>query len=408
MLFIRSNRAILWSVLLGSLALKVIVILINGHHYMLDSDDMSYLTTAKIWLDTGEFTYNDPERPTVFITPAFPGLIAILMKWIGEGYALEQTIRIIQTIMITFSLYLLYLIGKRVWNERVALWAVGISAFYLPLWLVSNFILTEALFILALMLLVYCALRAKEQPTLSWAIAFGLAWGFATYVRPTIALWPGIFLLLLLIWRQIPWRKVMLCGIVAAVVFVACLVPWWVRNYQVSDGQFIPLTKSSGNPLLLGTFSYGLPSLKEQQTWHATNNLWENDEFDRKWAIERIKTGFTEAPLHYLSWYTVGKFGMFWGDVYYWRTIPGIPLMIPIMMHYMILGFGVTGIWLSRRNRDGMLIVSILSYFTILHMIYLAHSRYAVVLMPLLALFAAAAITQLIQKLKYSNNQATF
>lgn len=382
------------------------VILLNGHNYVLNSDDMSYLTTAKIWLETGEFTYNDPERPTVFITPALPVFIAILMKLIGEGYVLEQTIRIIQTIMMTFSIYMLYLIGRRIWNERVALWAVGISAFYLPLWLVSFFILTEALFVLALMLLVYCALRAKESPTLPWAIAFGFAWVFATYVRPTIGLWPGIFLLLLLVWRQIPWRKVVLCGIVSAVVFVVCLTPWWIRNYEVSGGQFIPLTKSGGNPLLLGTFPYGLPPLEEQWTWHSTNNLWVNDEFDTKWAIERIKTGFTEEPLKYISWYTVGKFSVFWGDVFYWKPVLGVPLFVPVIMHYLILGFGIAGIWLSRRNREGMLLVTIMAYFTILHMIYLAHSRYAVVLIPLLALFAGVAINHLIQKIK-SKNQAT-
>lgn len=394
----RSNRGILWSILIVSFVLKVLVIILNGHQYMLDSDDVSYLNTARIWLDTGEFTYNDPDRPTVFITPAFPAFIAVLMKLVGEGYVLEQTIRIIQTLIMTFSLYLLYVIGKRIWNERVALWAVGISAFYLPLWLVSNFILTEALFVLALMILVYCALRAKEQPTVLWAVAFGLAWVFATYIRPTIALWPGIFLLLLLIWKQIPWRKVVMCGTVAAVIFVALLAPWWIRNYEVSDGQFIPLTKSGGNPLLLGTFPYGTPPIEEQRTWHKTNNLWENDEFDKKWAIERIKTGFTEAPLLYLSWYTVGKFSFFWGDVYYWKPIANIPLLVPIVMHYILLVFGAIGIWLSRTNRGAILLMTIFAYFSLLYMIYLAHSRYSVVLMPLLALFAAVGITHLLNK----------
>ncbi|TCZ73584.1 glycosyltransferase family 39 protein [Paenibacillus albiflavus] len=407
MSFIRSKRGILWTILIVSCVLKIMVILFNGHTYNLDSDDMSYLRTARIWLDTGEFTYNDPERPTVFITPAFPAFIAVLMKFIGEGYVLEQTIRIIQTLIMTFCLYMLYVIGKRIWNERVGLWAAGISAFYLPLWLVSNFILTEALFVLSLMLLVYCALRAKEQPTIGWAVAFGLAWVFATYVRPTIALWPGIFLLLLLVWRQIPWRKVMMCGVVAAIVFVGCLAPWWVRNYEVSGGQFIPLTKSSGNPLLLGTFPYGLPSLEEQRTWHKTNNLWENDEFDTKWAKERIRTGFIESPKVFISWYTIGKFSMFWGDVYYWRSIPGMPLTVPIVMHYVILISGVIGIWLSRRNQSGVMLVTLLAYFTILHMIYLAHSRYSVVLIPILALFSAVAITQMINKFKRIKDQTS-
>lgn len=388
-----SNRMWLWLVLGLSFVLKVIVILLQGDRFMLDSDDASYLVTARIWLDTGVFTYNDPERPTVFITPAYPAFIAMFMKILGPGFVLEQTLRIVQTMLMTISLYLLFVIGRRIWDERTALWGTGIAAFYLPLWLVSNFLLTEALFVLMLLLLIYCCLRIIEQPDRYKAAWFGLIWALATYVRPTIALWPGVFLILLLVWRRLKVKQLLVCSTIAAVVFVACLAPWWVRNYHVSGGQFIPLTRSSGNPLLLGTFSYGLPSLEEQRTWHATNNLWENDAFDRKWAMERIKTGFTEHPLHYLSWYTIGKFTVFWGDVYYWRKIADIPKGIVWGMHYVLLGLGAAGVWLSRRKYGAVLLISLFAYMSLLHMIYLAHSRYAVVLMPFVALFAGAAVT---------------
>ncbi|WP_442601688.1 ArnT family glycosyltransferase [Paenibacillus sp. KN14-4R] len=377
-----------------SFVMKVVVILTSGGHFNLESDDMSYLRTAQIWLETGVFTYNDPTRPTVFITPALPAIIALFMQIFGTNYALEQALRILQTMMMTFSMYMLYIIGRRIWNERVALWGVGISAVYLPLWLVSFLILTEALFICCLMLLIYTALRAMERPTWKWAILFGLCWVAATYVRPTIALWPGIFLLLLFYWRQIPWKKVLGCGVIAGIVFTLCLTPWWVRNYEVSGGQFIPLTKSSGNPMLLGTFPFHFPPIEEQRTWHQTNDLWVNDEFDKQWAIERIKKGFIEQPLLYTAWYTIGKFGFFWGDVFYWVRIAGIPPIFVWASHYLLLIGGGIGIWLSRHNRGALLLITLFGYMTILHMIYLAHGRYAVVLMPFVALFAGVAIVR--------------
>lgn len=382
----------LWIVLLGSLLLKIVLVLAHGEAYNYHSDDQGYLESARVWLETGMFTYNDPTRPTVFITPALPAFIALLMKLLGPGFLLEQTIRIAQAAMVTAALLLLYAIGRKLFGERAAFLAVLLCAFYPPLWLVSNFIFTEALFTLALMLLLYASLRAQETPNARWALLFGLIWAAATYIRPTIALWPGLFFALLLYWRRLPWQRLVRCGLIAAVAFVLCLAPWWARNYNVSGGHFIPLTKAGGNPLLLGTYPYTVPALflEEQRTWHTTNDLWVNDELDTQHAKERLRAGFRDSFWTYLSWYTVGKFALFWGDVFYWLPIPGVPLVVAILYHYALLIPGFIGAWRFRRDRGAVLLLSLMGYMSLLHMIYLAHSRYSVPLMPLMALFAAA------------------
>ncbi|WP_317951975.1 ArnT family glycosyltransferase [Paenibacillus chitinolyticus] len=387
-------RGWLWMVVLLTTLLKLAVVFKYGSSYNLGSDDQSYLETARIWLEKGMFTYNDPSKPTVFITPALPAFIALFMSGLGTGYVLEQTIRVVQVVMVSFSMILLFKIGIRLFNEKTALIAVVLTAVYPPMWNISFYILTEALFVLALMLLVHGALKAMDKPTAGNAVWFGLMWAFAVYVRPTIALWPGFFLLLLIYWRTIPWKKLAACMAVSALVFVLCLMPWWVRNYEVSGGQFIPLTKSSGNPLLLGTFPYGPPPVAEQRTWHASSDLWVNDAFDTQWAKERIRTGFAEQPLYYLQWYTIGKFVTFWGDVYYWNAVNWVSLILPVGIHYTILGFGIRGIWLARGKRLTYLLTVLFAYMSLLHMIYLAHSRYSAPLMPFMALFAGYAILQ--------------
>jgi 4-amino-4-deoxy-L-arabinose transferase-like glycosyltransferase len=378
-----------------SFGLKVLLVLLHGAMYDLNSDDRSYLVTAQHWLQTGVFTYNDPERPTVFITPAFPALLAGLMKILGPGFLLEQVVRVLQAGMVTVGLFLLYLIGKRLFSERVAIWAAGLSAFYPPLWLASNLILTESMFVLSVMLLVYVTLRAMETPTSRWMVIFGVTWAFAVYVRPTIALWPGILFLLLLAWRHLPWQQLLKQGVIVGLAFSVCLSPWWVRNYHVSDGEFIPLTRSGGNPLLLGTFPYGLPSLEEQRTWHATNNLWENDAFDTQWAKQRIKAGFETSFGTYLRWYTVGKFKMFWGDVFYWLPVANVPKGLVVLYHYLIVILGFIGVWFARWNRGAMAVFAMLAYMTVLHMIYLAHGRYSAPLIPFMALFAVVGAIHL-------------
>lgn len=385
------KRRLLWTLLWGVFLLKCVLILAYGMHYDYGSDDRGYLESARILAEEGRFTYNDPSRPTVFITPALPGLLALLFKLTGGGSLWVQAFRILQAGMVTGALYLLYRIGCRIFGDRTALLAVGLASFYPPLWLMSLFVFTESLFVLFLMLLVYAALRAMDEPSSRWALLFGLLWAAAVYVRPTIALWPGLVFLYYLYGAKLPWGRLLRCGLAASAVFILCLMPWWVRNYEVSGGQFIPLTKAGGNPLLLGTYPFTVPGLfmEEQRTWHSTNDQWVNDELDSERAKERIRIGFTTKPLVYTAWYTVGKFALFWGDVFYWMPIPGIPLVAAILYHYALLIPGFMGLWRARGRPGAVLVLLLFGYLSLLHMIYLAHSRYSVPLMPLMALFAA-------------------
>ena len=388
-----ASKRMLFLVLAVTLALKIVLVLCSGPQFDYQSDDREYLRSAKILIEQGTLTYHDPSRPSAFITPAYPGFLAILIELTGSIPAAAQAARILQAAMITAAMCLLYGIGSRLFDERIARFAVILCSIYPPLWLISNFIFTESLFILALLALVTVALRAEEHPTLGTAVVFGLIWAFAVYVRPTIALWPGIFLLILISRRRVSLARLTRCGLTAALIFVLCLAPWWVRNYQVSGGDFIPLTKSSGNPLLLGTYPWTVPALflEEQRTWHTTNNLWINDQEDTQKAVDRLKTGFHDSFWTYLSWYTVGKFLLFWGDVFYWLPLPGIPLSVAIILHEVFLILGFMGIFRYRHHKAGVL-VSLLIYMTILHMIYLPHSRYSIPLMPILFLFTSLEI----------------
>jgi 4-amino-4-deoxy-L-arabinose transferase-like glycosyltransferase len=386
--------------LLGAFVLKCLLVLFHGSYYDYGSDDRGYLESARILAEEGKFTYNDPDRPTFFITPALPGALAVVYKLTGSLAATAQGFRILQAAMVAGALGLLYVCARRIFNERTALWTVGISSFYPPLWLMSLFVFTESMFLLALMLLFYTALRAMERPTSGWAAAFGLIWAAAVYVRPTIALWPGLIFLYYLYGAKLPWKKLIRCGLITSAIFVLCLTPWWVRNYEASGGHFIPLTKAGGNPLLLGTYPFTVPALfmEEQKTWHTTNDQWVNDEQDTARAKERIKEGFTTKPLLYTAWYTVGKFALFWGDVFYWMALPGIPLIVAVVYHYLLLAAGIAGLRKWWRLPGAQLILLLFGYMSLLHMIYLAHSRYSAPLMPLVAMFAAAYITGRLEK----------
>jgi hypothetical protein len=384
--FMTARRWVLF-VLLLTLIAKLVVIQRVGRQFDLHSDDRSYLVTAELWLKKGTFTYNDPNHPTLLIMPAYPAMLAGVMAVTGAGAHTEQAVRGVQAGVVAVGLWVLFLIGRKVSTDFGAALGVTLAAFYPPLWVMSNFILTEALFFLTIAALMLAAMHLGERGTLASAALFGLAWLAAVYVRPTIALWPGVFFLLLLLWRSMPTKRLLQCGAVAGVVFVIGMSPWWWRNY-VAIGEFVPLTRSSGNPLWLGTYPDGeQPSLQDQVAYHKPYpTLLEQDAFDRAWALRRIKEGFRSEPLKWIRWYSVGKFVKYWGDPYYWIPLPRVSLSIAENYHRTLLVLAVVSLWVNRKNRPAWVVFSLLAYMSLLHIVFLAHSRYSAPVMPFLAL----------------------
>ncbi len=400
---ISSPRGWALSLLLLSLALKSALILTAGAQYDLASDDRSYVETARVWAQTGSFTYDDPTRPTVFVMPGFPAFLALVYSLVGGGFAFEQAVRLLQSTIISAALFVFFEIGSRVFSKQAALAALAVAAFYPPFWLMGNVILTEALFLLPLSLLLLAAVRILEAPTQGRAALFALAWVGSVYVRPAVALWPGLLFLLLIRWRLAPLRFLAKAGAVTIALFALALSPWWVRNYRAT-GHFIPLTKSSGNPLLLGTFIGGAPPIDVQASWYTSNEVLDYDDLDLARAKQRIREGFRDHFREYFTWYTYGKFREFW-KMYYWRPIAGIPDPVVSLWHKLICLMGLLGMWLSRRSRPALTMISLLLYATVLHMIYLGHGRYSAPFMPVVILFAGHAVVVLGRRLKDSRAQ---
>lgn len=386
-----------WVVVTGlllTLLCKLVIVWRDGPHFDAHADDRCYLRTAQLWLEKGVFSYNDLERPTLFIMPGYPAMLVGLMKAFGPGVSMEQVTRGLQAVLMSGAMFILFLIGQRLFSRRAAMVGALLAALYPPLWMVSNILATEALFVPALCLLVLMAIRLVEQAGTGRAISFGLAWAAAVYVRPAIALWPGVLLGLMLVERAMPLRRLAKYSVLAGAVFATSLAPWWVRNYQVS-GRFVPLTLSSGNPLWLGTYEY-IPSLEDQVKYHEPyKTLVEQNDFDTRWAKQRIIEGFATDPAYWTKWYTIGKFSRFWGEMYYSIPLYKLPVQLVKGLHYSLVVLGFLGAWAARRDRAARVIISLLAYMTVIHLIILADARYSAPLIPFLALFAGFLLTSL-------------
>ncbi len=108
---------------------------------------------------------------------------------------------------------------------------------------------------LLLTLLVLLAVRLDEAPSL-WAwVCFGALWGVAALTNPavlTVLPFLGAWVYFRLN-RRPPFRWAGWAGQVAAaaLVFVLCVAPWFVRNYR-TFGRFVPFRSGFALELRVG------------------------------------------------------------------------------------------------------------------------------------------------------------
>lgn len=376
-----------------SFLIKLGMILYYGSAFTLGSDDEKYIRSARILAERLTFVYNNVNEPTVFITPVFPMFAAAFFKIFGPGFIGLQAVRIAQAVLSSITLLYLYLIGKKIFNENIAVIAVFLMAFYPPNITAVGFFLTETLFTLLLYMLVYHYVSALEQEKLMPYVLCGVIWGIAALCRPTIALLPGAFVFYDLFIRRTDFRRVFRTGAAMALAFIVVMSPWWVRNFLVL-GEFIPLAESSGNPMLQGTYinyDQSNPTIYKMQDTERKQN-----QEEMRVAILRIRQEFKDNFRDYLRWYTIGKTYLLWRDPFYWREFMGIRTAgVKTIHHFMLFGFLGLLVSLIKDFRKYSLYFLILLYFNAIYCVYMTFDRYAFPFIPMISVFLAYIIVLL-------------
>ncbi len=353
-----------------------------------DNDDVKYIRSAWTLVDTGVLTYEDITTPTAFIMPGLTYVLAGFTWAFGKMNGIVA-FRVFQVILQCGSLYLLFLISRKIFNSKAAIIACLIDSLYFVETYAASLVLMECLFKFLFLLLIYISIYALTEKKVKFYISAGFVWALSCLFRPPIAIYP---LVILIFWVRNKYKvkDIIKYTSIVLVIFCAVMSPWWIRNYKEFD-TFIPFTKSTGNPFLQGTFpnydksgGFGVP-------YEEGDNYIDNDAKQVKMGLERLKIYVPKEPLKYLWWYTGGKTIELWESPFYWNGRTG--LIISGVWHYMILITGVLGIvkGFRRGNRNKMagFILSIIIVLNISYLPYFTFSRYAYPLMALVIIFSA-------------------
>lgn len=250
----RTERRLAWTTAVVAAALRLVWIVVlhppTRHVY---SDMAGYVERAQRLFTT---------PPTIADTLYPPGTSVLL----GLLYRLDpaQNLAGLTQWLISLGvLALVWAIARRLYGNRVALAALGIAALYPPLTHYAALFLAENPFTLALLLTLWCGLRAlaAERPpaVLSWALLCGVSLGLAAAFKNTVF---APFLLTAgfgLFWslRRRRFSPALAIGLVLGAS--ALLVPLAERCTRLSEGRFCPGANNIAMNVLMGHYGRNGP-----------------------------------------------------------------------------------------------------------------------------------------------------
>ncbi|MDR0406287.1 MAG: glycosyltransferase family 39 protein [Clostridiales bacterium] len=348
----------------------------------LGHDEYYYSQMAVNLVERGVFGYMTDGEPNAYVTPGFPLFLALIYAVFGHGARSVLYVKIIQAVLSAISIFLVFLIGKKISDRLTGLIAAVMVAFYPPLIFYSRFLLTETLYIFMFLLYFLVQLTALEQKRLAPHFAAGLLAAGAILVRPLI------FILLPLpylyhYFTDKPGKRAALTrfGIFAA-GFVTLMLPWWIRNC-VTLRQFIFLCTQT-NP-----FYYGI--IENYTELPPTDN-------ETADGIKLILKHLLTNPLGTVKWYTIGKINIIFGRQDYWIQQGKMYLASLHLLHFFIIVSGALGMLTAFFKKEIRLITLFLVLNVGFQLLFIPVERYAVPVVPLLAVCGAFMLRYLFRK----------
>jgi 4-amino-4-deoxy-L-arabinose transferase-like glycosyltransferase len=249
----RRVKAIILVVLVVSLLLKLLlmwhILSFPGYRYTDNLADSRMIAEASnsIWGVINPFLFRDELR-----VPGYHLLVAITRVFFGrEGYIVP--IQLLQLIMTTVMAYVTYLIARSVYNEKTALIAGTLTAFY-PVFTAYSFMLLTDLFFVFFTTIVFH--RIALQPKLK-SMRNTLLTGFLSGVWMMIRYLPLLFIPILGLWfawlqRHDPRKAV--AHFTAFILMSSVLAVPWSIAMSYRHGAMVLLTPT-GIPNVIRHFT---------------------------------------------------------------------------------------------------------------------------------------------------------
>lgn len=348
--------------------------------------------------------------PTAARAPLYPVFLAAIYTLFGRSFVAA---RIIQALVASLLPLVTYAVGRRLFSTRVGQAAAWVVALY-PLFLLYPLgLATENIFFLVVMLAALTLMKAGDTSSRSCFLLSGVLLGLAILTRSVIA---G-FLVLILPWL---WhyggrnREAVKNWVLILLPVIALTMPWSIRN-SLLYREFVFVESSLGFNLYLGYHPQGSGTFDspiaveflerlgafdspELETEKATNEVGmrEGLRFIREdparavWLLLSKLSHFLRLDKRLLLYFYSNNFlGELPAHV---LTLVFLVICLPWVV---VLLLSIPGMVLSKVTRDRALVYLLCSYLVGIHVLIMAEARFHLVMVPLLAVFAAQGVLAL-------------
>lgn len=362
-------------------------------------------------------------KPDAFVQPAFPFIIAPLIKFPPTMDMIFQ-VNILQAILGILTIILTFLFFLNFSEHSIALGAALLVAISPHLVVMTTYMLTETTFTFFLLLGFYLLMLAytKEQPLFS--IASGLALGLSALTRSTTE-YLGLFLLLSFTFEsKHHFTKTILPALLTSLTII---MGWKLRNLFAINSLSDPtlFINAVHHGMYPGFMYHGNPASLAIPYRFDPLSAW--IDASAAHAIIAIVQNFAANPLQYSAWFFIGKpiFLLSWnmidgiGDIflypvlsspYFYNPVFQITRSIVFGLHGLLSIIAVFGLFFtltipkSSAANDKFMFAAKISallvlYFFLIHIIGAPYPRYGIPLRPFIYGFGLLFIHQFFRKM---------
>lgn len=298
--------------------------------------------------------------------------------------------RLVMVMLSTLLVFMIFLVGKRFFDEKVALLAAGIAAGYAYLIFYGVTLVTETPFILALLVAIYTGFRIIAGGHKYWWVLMGIALAIAVLLRMAVVFFLPFYFLWLLNSLS-DWRQ-RTCVLIPIILIIAAVVPLTVRNYRLWD-RFLLLESQFGHVFWNGNHPDHNGNFHPYEVFPIPEEVLasHNDSIITNELLRMGIANVLDDPYHFLqlTGTRLREFYMFW------PTANSTPLanVLRVFSFGVLVPFAIVGLVYGLKNwRDLLLIYLFILIHTGVYATSWTMIRYRLPIDVFLILFAASVI----------------
>jgi len=367
-------------------------------------DDTGWYTSLGRDLAAGVGYRNLDGSAQLFWPPGYPMLLAAVYKATGDSL---RAALLLNAALGALSAALVYAIGRRAFDGRTALFGALIVALFPSLIFFAGVTMTEVSFTFCLLLALWLLIESEAAGAWWLLVPAGLVIGFASLIRGHAALLP--FVAIPFWWRSTgSWRAALARAAAVGLLAALVIAPWSARNFVRADA-FVPIAANFGIDLYLGHSAHASGRLMFTNDFAYPDGL-SQQELQVRLNNDSARAAITYAATHPLREVELSARKLYW--LYYsddeglaWNDAHGARNLFPERVrrrlvllsngwYWLVLACAVLGVraWLSTREPVRLLLLSVVIYWTLVHIAFFGEPRFHAPIAPILALWAAAGV----------------